>query len=69
MLSSVDSKVLRIEAAIKLLKSLKADYKETAHIVTGHYSFENAAWIKRDELIAQEQQRLEYYKVMQRFLS
>lgn len=69
MLSSVDSTLLRIEATIELLKSLDPDYKETAHIVTGHDCFEDATWIKRDELIAQEQQRLEYYKAMQRLLS
>jgi len=69
MVSSVDSKVLRIEAAIELLMSLEPDYKETAHVVIGRDCFEDATWIKRDELIAQEQQRLEYYKAMQRFLS
>lgn len=69
MPSSLDERIEQLEKSISHLQSLEPDFKQTAGMIKGNDRIKDAKWLNRDELIEQEQQRLEYYREMQRSLS
>lgn len=68
MQSSLDEAIERLEKSISELQ-LDPGFKQMAGVASGNDRIRDAKWLNRDELIAQEQQRLDYYREVQRSLS